>query len=117
MPEIVETALKLSVQRCLDHYQTELARFLAERLYYECKSEENLNLWARTLMQGNNYLEASILLNFCTSSDNKYLKAMCLFKSGNIVEAEHELLTQNSNISLRNLAEQSTSDVSATDFI
>ncbi|KAL4152187.1 hypothetical protein PRNP1_009121 [Phytophthora ramorum] len=88
----METELATQVQRYLDAYVYENARFLAERLVAQRPSEENVLLLATCYYRNGQAARASAVLSGATRPDNRYLLACCCFQQGQLVEAENALL-------------------------
>ncbi|KAE8910894.1 Cell division cycle protein 27 [Phytophthora fragariae] len=88
----MEEALATQVQRYLDGYVYENARFLAERLVAHHPSEENALLLATCYYRNGQAARASAVLIGCSRPENRYLLARCCFEQGKLVEAENALL-------------------------
>ncbi|KAG6610043.1 putative anaphase-promoting complex subunit [Phytophthora cinnamomi] len=88
----MEEALATQVQRYLDAYVYDNARFLAERLVAHCPSEENALLLATCYYRNGQASRAAAVLSGCSRPKNRYLLACCCFEQGKLVEAENALL-------------------------
>ncbi|KAG7393609.1 Cell division cycle protein 27 [Phytophthora pseudosyringae] len=92
MASAMEAALVSQVQRSLDAYMYENARFLAERLVAHHPGEENALLLATCYFRGGQAARAAAVLIGATRAENRYLLACCCFQQGQVVEAENALL-------------------------
>ncbi|KAL3673595.1 hypothetical protein V7S43_001297 [Phytophthora oleae] len=92
MAVAMEAALASQVQRYLDAYVYENARFLAERLVAHHPSEENVLLLATCYYRNGQAARAAEVLSGATRAENRYLLACCSFQQGQLVEAENALL-------------------------
>ncbi|OWZ21658.1 Anaphase-promoting complex subunit [Phytophthora megakarya] len=88
----METALVSQVQRYLDVYVYDNARFLAERLVAHHPSEENALLLATCYYRNGQATRAAAVLRGATRPENRYLLACCCFQHNQLVEAENALL-------------------------
>ncbi|KAF4047271.1 Tetratricopeptide repeat [Phytophthora infestans] len=88
----METALVGQVQRYLDLYVYDNARFLAERLVAHHPSEENALLLASCYYRKGQVDRAVEVLSGATRAENRYLLARCCFQQNKLVEAENALL-------------------------
>ncbi|CEG48107.1 DNA-binding cell division cycle control protein [Plasmopara halstedii] len=92
MASAVEVALIKQIQRYLDTFVYDNARFLAERLVAHNPNEENLLLLATCYFRKGQAAQAAAVLNGATSADNRYLLASCCFQLNRLIETESALL-------------------------
>ncbi|KAF1784092.1 Tetratricopeptide-like helical domain [Phytophthora cactorum] len=92
MATAMEAALVGQVQRYLELYVYENARFLAERLVAHRPNEENALLLATCYYRKGQAARAAEVLSGATRAENRYLLACCCFQQNQLVEAENALL-------------------------
>ncbi|KAG7401626.1 Cell division cycle protein 27 [Phytophthora boehmeriae] len=88
----MEAVLATQVQRYLDAYVTDNARFLAERLVAHHPTEENILLLATCYYRAGQVARALAVLSGASRPENRYLLAWCNFEQGQFAEAENALL-------------------------
>ncbi|KAG4063873.1 Cell division cycle protein 27 A [Phytophthora cactorum] len=92
MATAMEAALVGQVQRYLELYVYDNARFLAERLVAHRPNEENALLLATCYYRKGQAARAAEVLSGATRAENRYLLACCCFQQNQLVEAENALL-------------------------
>ncbi|KUF78853.1 Cell division cycle protein 27 B [Phytophthora nicotianae] len=92
MVTAMEAALVGQVQRYLNLYVYDNARFLAERLVAHHPSEENALLLATCYYRKGQTARAAEVLNGAMRAENRYLLACCCFQQNHMAEAENALL-------------------------
>ncbi len=101
-----ELMLRQLVEQNLSLFMYENARFYAERLYYENKSNENLHMLAQVYFRMGKTKQSYLILQGGQSlNHNKYLLAQCCISLNKLEEAERVLLSnvQDSNINSNKL--------------
>jgi len=85
--------LRQLVEQNLSFFLYDNAKFYAERLYYEHRSEENLHLLAQCYFRQGKTKQAYLILQQGRSlDDNRYLLATCCLALDKLEEAERALL-------------------------
>jgi anaphase-promoting complex subunit 3 len=79
------------VARSLSVFDTDSARFFAERLCCEERSEANLNLLAQCYFRQGKYKQTYLILRDSIHPSNRYLFAMACFHINKLTEAERAL--------------------------
>ncbi len=88
-----DRALRQLVEQNLSLFLYENAKFYAERLYYESKTEENLHLLAQCYFRQGKIKQAYLILQQGQQlDDNRYLLATCCLALDKLEEAERVLL-------------------------
>lgn len=91
--EAAQAKLVQCIQDSLSHFLLPNAIFLSERLYAMCKTDYNLNVLATCYYRSGKPQKAySLLKSTLTTSENRYLFALCCYDMAKYQEAETALL-------------------------
>ena len=93
MLQSTEVLLRQLIEQNLSLFLYDDAKFYAERLYYESKSEENIHMLAQCYFRQGKITQAYLILQDGQSMvSNRYLLATCCVQLDKLEEAERALL-------------------------